>query len=544
MEQLSQWIKPVTNDSTHRDGGPFPPPRYHLTGPVRESAPIMADMYAKPYNTPRPIPMGITTCDARSAGRTARVLCRMILLLTTLAAAAPGTAAEAALIEHLEVGRSTDDLPTMRKRRQIRALVTYSRTDFSIMPNGKATGLQVDLLNQYEKRLNKGIKREENKTQIVLIPTTFARLLSDLAEGKGDLAAALLTITPERQREFSFASGGAMKVDELVVTHHEVTDIHTVEDLAGREVHVLRNSSYTEHLHVLNEQLVAKGLAAINIREADTELLSEDILEMVNAGIVPITVVDDYKARLWAQVLPDIRVLDDVKAKSKNTLGWVVRKNNPLLLKDLKGFIKTVKKGTLLGNMLFKRYLQNPRRIRNPLADSERSRFREVAEIFSKYADKYEFDALAIAAQAYQESKLDHGTRSHRGAVGIMQLLPSTAADPNVGIRNISKLENNVHAGVKYLAFLRDRYFSDPQITPKNRLAFSWAAYNAGPANVRKMRAKARKMGLDPNVWFGNVELAAAKTVGREPVQYVRNILKYYIAYALVREKLLGPADG
>ena len=265
---------------------------------------------------------------------------------------------------------------------------------------------------------------------------------------------------------------------------------------------------------------------------------------MVNAGILPVTVVDDYKARLWAQVLPDIRVLDDVKVQSKNTLGWAVRKNNPQLLKDLREFTKNVKKGSLLGNMLLKRYLQDPLRIKNPLADSERSRFREVVDVFSKYADKYDFDALAIAAQAYQESKLDHSTRSHRGAVGIMQLLPSTAADPNVGIRDISKLENNIHAGIKYLAFLRDRYFSDPQISAHNRLAFSWAAYNAGPANVRKMRNEAENMGLDPNVWFGNVELAAAKTVGQEPVQYVRNILKYYIAYALVRDKLLGSTDS
>lgn len=464
----------------------------------------------------------------------------LIAVLLLMAAAAPGMAADTALIEHLEVNRSTDDLPAMRKRRLIRALVTYSRTDFVIKPDGKATGLQVELLNQFEKRLNKGIKREEKKTQVVLIPTTFARLLPDLAEGKGDIAAALLTLTPERQRDFAFASGESVTVDELVVTHDSIDDVDSIEDLAGRQVHVLRNSSYAEHLRALNKQFVAKGLKAIDIQEADSELLSEDILEMVDAGIVPITVVDDYKARLWAQVLPNIRVLEDVQVQSGNTLGWAVRKNNPKLLKNLNGFVGQIEKGTLLGNILFKRYLQNARRMKNPLADSERSRFREVVGIFTKYADQYAFDVLAVAAQAYQESKLDHDTRSHRGAVGIMQLLPSTAADPNVGIKNISKLENNIHAGIKYLAFLRDRYFSDPQITAKNQLAFSWAAYNAGPANVRRMRTKAEKMGLDPNVWFGNVELAAARTVGREPVRYVRNIFKYYIAYALVRDKLLG----
>jgi len=139
-------------------------------------------------------------------------------------------------------------------------------------------------------------------------------------------------------------------------------------------------------------------------------------------------------------------------------------------------------------------------------------------------------------AQAYQESGLDHSKKSQRGALGIMQLLPSTAADPNVNVGDIGNLENNIHAGAKYLAFIRDRYFGDAAISTEDRLAFSWAAYNAGPARVRKMRDKARTMGLDPNIWFANVELAAGKMTGRETVQYVANIYKYYVAYKLASQ--------
>jgi len=98
-------------------------------------------------------------------------------------------------------------------------------------------------------------------------------------------------------------------------------------------------------------------------------------------------------------------------------------------------------------------------------------------------------------------------------------------------------VENNIHAGVKYLAFLRDRYFSDPALTPDNRVAFTWAAYNAGPAKVRRMRQLAAKMGLDPNKWFHHVELAAARIVGRETVKYVADVYKYFVAYSLA-EKL------
>ncbi|WP_456404092.1 transglycosylase SLT domain-containing protein [Thiolapillus sp.] len=257
---------------------------------------------------------------------------------------------------------------------------------------------------------------------------------------------------------------------------------------------------------------------------------------MVNAGVVGLTVIDDYKAKLWAQVLPDIRVQENLAISQGNHLGWAVRNSNPELAADLGKFWKKVQKGSLMGNILIKRYYKNTRWIKNPGREQARKKFIHLLELFRKYGDEYGFDALALAAQGYQESELDQNRKSHRGAVGIMQLLPSTAKDKNVGIADISTEENNIHAGAKYMAFLRDRYFSDPAIRPDDRMAFSWAAYNAGPAKVRKMRAKAEAMGLDPNRWFGNVEIAAGKIVGRETVRYVANIFKYYAAYKLLAD--------
>ncbi len=442
-------------------------------------------------------------------------------------------------VEKLISLESTVDLPTIKERKSLRALVTYSRTDFTILANGKPKGLQVELLSNFEKQLNKGIKREVDKTRIVFIPTTFDKMLTDLNSGKGDIAASLLTITPERQKEVDFVTGGVMKVNEIVVTHASVSNINKPEDLAGREVYVLRNSSYAEHLRELNKNFKTRGLKPIKIIEADSHLLTPDILEMLNAGVVKITIVDDFEAKLWVQVLDNIRLLDQVAIKSGTQVGWAIRKNNPELRKALQEFRKTVKKGTLLGNILFKRYFANTKWIKNPIAESERSKFRQVISIFDKYAEQYDFDVLAAVAQAYQESQLDHSRKSHRGAVGIMQLLPTTAADPNVNIPGIKDLENNIHAGVKYLAFIKNRYFSGPEISAEDKLAFSWAAYNAGPGNVRKMRHKAKKLGLNPNIWFGHVEHAAAKLIGNETVSYVRNIFKYYIAYKLIRDGLI-----
>jgi len=145
-----------------------------------------------------------------------------------------------------------------------------------------------------------------------------------------------------------------------------------------------------------------------------------------------------------------------------------------------------------------------------------------------------------IAALAYQESQMDHSRKSHVGAIGIMQILPSTATDKNVDIPNIEELENNIHAGTKYLRFLRDRYFSDPAIDELNQNQLAFAAYNAGPAKIRRMRTETGKAGLDPNIWFGNVEIVIAKKIGRETVQYVSNIYKYYIAYRLTHDKSLA----
>ncbi len=455
---------------------------------------------------------------------------------------APVVAAEEAFSEFATLAfdpneqRWTDDLSAMKKRRVVRALVTFSKTDFFISPNKGPMGLQAELLRQYEKQLNAGRGRKDLKVHVAFVPVPFSRLIPALKEGQGDIAAALLTLTAERERQVAFASGGQFRVDEVVVTHKDVNGLKTLNDLSGRRVYVLRGSSYVEHLKALNARLKTQKKRPVVIQEAHTHILTEDILELVNAGVVEITVADDFKAAIWAQALPNIRVHDEIKVHSGGKLGWAIRKSNPELQKSLDAFSKKVKKGTLLGNMLFNRYYKNTRWVKNPITEEEARKLEKFWPLFRKYGERYGFDHLALAAQAYQESGLDHSRKSHRGAVGIMQILPSTAKDKNVGIADISGVENNIHAGAKYLAFLRDRYFSGPEISPEDRLAFSWAAYNAGPASVRRMRSRAAKMGLDPNTWFNNVEYAALRMVGREPVRYVANIHKYYIAYTLASE--------
>ena len=327
-----------------------------------------------------------------------------------------------------------------------------------------------------------------------------------------------------------------MIVNEILVTHKNVGQLQSLDDLAGKTIHVLKGGSYTEHLQLLSKQLQSKGLAPIVIEQAAEHLSSEDILEMVNAGIIKMTVVDDYRARLWAKVLADIKVWDELAINVGGKIGWAVRKSNPELQKNLNAFAQTIKKGTLLGNMLFNRFYKQTRWIKNPGINSDREKFGRFVDLFRKYGTKYNFNVYALIAQAYQESGLNQQLKSHRGAIGIMQLLPSTAADKNVNISDIQKLENNIHAGAKYMDFLRRQYFSGPEFSSVDKILFSWAAYNAGPGNVRKMRRLAERMGLDKNQWFRNVELAAGRIIGTETVRYVSNIYKYQQAYVLIEQ--------
>lgn len=424
------------------------------------------------------------------------------------------------------------DLDEIRQRKVLRVLVTYSRMDF-FFDDGKIHGVQAGLFREFEKQLNIGIDDPTKRTRVLFLPVTFDQLIPSLAAGLGDIAAAFLTNTPKRALQVDFATVDLVPIEEIVVSHSSAGKIRQLSDLAGKTIYVLRNSSYKEHLEILNEILINRDLRPIKIVEADASLLSEDILELVNAGILPITVVDQYRAELWAKIMPNLILHKDIHVRKATSVGWAIRKNSPLLKAELKQLIEKQGKGKLLGNLLIGEYVSNPRWIKNPSSKSARDRLKKYLPLFRKYGEKYDIDELAIAAQAYQESGLEHASESPRGAVGIMQVMPDTAIDKNVNIADIDQLEQNIHAGSKYLAFLRDHYFSNPILSEPNRQAFIWASYNAGPAKVKDMRELAFEMGLDPDIWFRNVELAAGRLVGRETVDYVANTQKYYIAYQL-----------
>lgn len=429
----------------------------------------------------------------------------------------------------------TGDFDAMVKRRMIRALVPLSKT-FYFFDGAEEKGITYDALMEFEKTVNKSLGKELLPVRLVVIPTRRDRLISGLVEGLGDIAAGDLTITPERQRVVDFSNPIYNNVDEIIVSGPKSPPIDKIGDLAGKTIHVRASTSYYESLDHLNARFKKEGKKPVKIVLVDENLDDEDLLEMLNAGLIPLAVIESPLGRFWAQVFRNITLHPDITLRTGGKIAWAMRKNSPKLKKVINGFTKTHKKGTLMGNILLKRYLENTDWVRDSFRDEDLKRFRRAARFFQKYGKQYDFDWLMIAAQAYQESRIDQSKRSSTGAIGVMQVLPSTAKDPNVDIPHIDELEPNVHAGVKYLRFIRDRYFEDEPMNTLDKTLFSFASYNAGPAEVASLRQEAKEAGYDPNIWFRNVEIIAAKRIGRETVQYVSNIYKYYIAYGFAAE--------
>jgi membrane-bound lytic murein transglycosylase MltF len=432
----------------------------------------------------------------------------------------------------------TGDLREMRKDRRIRALVVWNRTGFFI-DRGRPRGFEVELLQAYEKTLNAGIDRTKRKVNVVYLPVPTEELLPALREGRGDLVAAGMTATSERRKLVAFTEPYLRDVNEIVVMNRTAPALERIEGLSGRSVHVVRGTSHVEHLTALSRHLVTQGHRPIEIVEVDGRLDPEDVLEMVHAGVFELTVADAHVAKLWSRVLNQLVLREELVVHDRGVIAWAVRKESPELRKSLNAFLAEHRKGTLIGNVLFKRYYGNTTWIHNPLEPKDRARFERYRALIRRYAERYGFDWLQIAAQAYQESGLDPQRVSRAGAVGLMQVLPSTAGDRNVAIPDVKDDENNVHAGVKYMAFLRDRYLSGPSITPQAQFDLTLAAYNMGPARLNRVRHEAARRGLDQNRWFNHVELVALERVGREPVRYVANVNKYYVAYRLAERRRL-----
>src|SRR5499427_5362744 len=409
------------------------------------------------------------------------------LLAATLVA--PGTyAQEQRLAEtprqlSLERQPWQGDFDAMLERRLIRVLIPYSRTLY-FNDQGRERGLTAENVRDFERYLNQKYAQQLGKRPltIFLIATTRDQLFTQLNAGLGDIAAGDLIETEEWLQRVDFvAPQDATPVQELLATGPTAPALTTLDDLAGKTVHVRPATSYAASLAALNARLQAAGKAPVQIVSLPDALEDEDRLEMLNAGLLDVVVVDDWKGRMWAQVLPHITVRTDLVVRAQGFTGWAIRKGSPQLQAAIRDFYGNYdqKQGGLAARLA--QYHKGVKQIANN-SGAAWARFQHTIALFEKYGRRYGFDPLLLAAQGYQESQLRQEARSRGGALGVMQLLPATGRALQVG--DIRALEPNIHAGAKYLDQLLTRSVPDGQFSAQNRALFAFAAYTTGPATL------------------------------------------------------------
>jgi len=456
----------------------------------------------------------------------------IISILASGAAAQPQPAVKPRTLS-LERQVFSGDFDAMFERRRIRVVVPVSRTLY-FNDKGRERGITADAVRDFEAYLNRKYAKQLKKRPltVAMIPATRDELLPDVAAGTAEIAAGNITATDARRKRVDFVAPPDQKpVNEIVLTGPNSAPVAAADDLAGRTVHVRKSSSYTESLEALNARLKKVGKGAVKLAFVPDALEDEDMMEMLNAGLLDAIVVDDWKARIWAQILPKIKLNEQAVVREGGLIGWAIHKGHSKLAAELEEFWVKFYKKQNLQDVRFRQYSRTIKQIRNNTAKADLKRFEDTIKLFEKYGHKYGFDPLMLAAQGYQESTLRQDVRSPVGAIGIMQIMPATGAELKVG--DIRLAEPNVHGGAKYMDQLMTRYFQDAKFDEQNRALFAFASYNAGPGRIAQMRKLAEKRGLDPNQWLNNVEIVTAEKVGMETTTYVRNIYKYYVAYRL-----------
>jgi membrane-bound lytic murein transglycosylase MltF len=430
-------------------------------------------------------------------------------------------------------GRFTGDFDAMLDRRLIRLVVPYSPTLF-FEDKGTIYGTAANGAQLFEDRVNKAFALGSRRLTVPLTPVSRDKLFDTLLAGDGDIAAGDITITDELRKKVAFSLPVIGNVREIVITGEDFPELESVEELSGKEVAVARSTAYYESLTKLNERLTAQGKPPVPITIVPDTLEVEDLMEMTAAGLLPATVGDDWVAGLWVQIIKGLRLHPKAALREGAEIAWAVRPDNPKLLAMLNRAITEITGNVHRWSDDTRSYLMELKQLHTATQSADMQRFHDTVEIFRQYAGQYRFDTLMLVAQGYQESGLDQRTVSRVGAVGLMQIMPQTSRE--LGVGDVHKADPNVHAGAKYMAQLMDDYFSGVQFDDQNRNLFAFAAYNAGPGKIQSLRREAQAEGLDPNLWFNNVERVVAARVGQETVRYVRNIYKYYVAYKLIEE--------
>ncbi|KMN20142.1 transglycosylase SLT domain-containing protein [Pseudomonas weihenstephanensis] len=452
-------------------------------------------------------------------------LCLMLLPFT----------ATARLAGPLQAGQPSQvrDLAQIRSSQVLRVLVNQSRNS-SGQVQGESVGVEYHRLRAFERYLN-GHARDGQEITLKIIPKAKDQLLGALLRGEGDLMAPgeLLDVKPTHA--VTPSDPIIERVPLMLVGVKGERRYTRLEQLSGRTVALTTGSAAGEALNVINQKLALRKLPPVNIEWVDPTLAVEDVLEMVQAGIYHLTLVEQPIAERWAKLMPKLRFDRKVLVSEPGAMRWYVRRDASMLRASVDRFLTTY---TVPAdqNVAFERVYRRLYRVHYPLARADRQKLEKLRPVLQKHAQQQGMDWLNLAALAFKESTLNPNAKGSGGATGLLQITPSAAQ--RVGVNNIQNVEGNVQAGAKYLAMIRRKFFASPRLNERERMAFVLAAYNMGPERVQAMRAEARRRGLNPNQWFFQVERIAMEQVGMGAVSYVNSVNKYYLAFDRERDSL------
>jgi len=428
------------------------------------------------------------------------------------------------------------DLPAIRSSKVLRVLVNQSRNSSGEM-KGEATGIEYSRLQAFESYLNSHA-RDGQKVSLKLIPKAKDQLLAALQRGEGDLAAPGELLDSSAARNIEITDPVVSQVPLVVVGVRGERGFKHIEQLSGKTLMLTNGSAADEAVLQLNQRLALRKLPPVKIEWVDPSLAVEDVLEMVQAGIYHLTVVEQPIAERWARIMPKLRVDRSLTLSTHSDMSWFVRQDASQLHAAINTFLDTYK-APANQEVAFQKAYKDLYQVHNPLARGDRQRLESLRPVLQRHADAQNMDWLDLAAMAFKESALDPTAKGGSGATGLLQITPSAAR--RVGVDNIQNVDGNVQAASKYLAMIRRKFFSSPKINERERMAFALAAYNLGPERVQNMRTEARRQGLNPNQWFFQVERVALDQVGMGVVSYVNSVNKYYLAYDQERDSLESP---
>jgi len=423
--------------------------------------------------------------------------------------------------------------PEMIDRGEIRVAAPYDRTIY-VSDKGVQRGLAVEVSKGLAKWINaKYVGQKKGKSiSIKLVPVIAPDLLNSLTSGRADIAIGDIGLyEPIPNFQHFIVNHTSRDGQEVLVTGPSSPPLLKIADLSGQTVYGSRNTNFQKTFSSLNKELKRDGKLPINLASPLGDLDDEDLLEMLNSGLISYVTVADWKFKLWQSVYKNITMHADLSVQDSGWVGWAVRSTNRDLNDDLIGFYQSddfVKSLTAFRQEDYKHHLKG---LKDPIDKTAWARFESMRPLFNRFGAEYKLNPLFIASLGFQETLLNQSSVSAVGAIGVMQLMPATGI--SLGVGDIHLLEPNIHAGADYMNQLISKYFPDVQFEGNNRSLFAVASYNIGPNNVAKARAQAKELGFDPNRWFGNVEFIATERMGYEPMIYVRNVYKYYMSYRL-----------